>query len=693
MRAWRLDCPRQTLVLAAPDDGLPEIVHWGAALPDNEDLAAIARAHRIEAGGGTLMEPVPLSIAPEASRTFQGQPGMTLRALTGTLLSPRFCFACETSNSIQSLNLSFTDDALGLTYAACFELDQDTHVITAQAELFSEQPIHVSWFAAPVFPAPAMSREMIDYHGRWTGEFYPVVTPWGPGIREREARTGRSGHEHFPGLIVPENGASHTKGAAHAFHYGWSGGHRMVAEELPDGRRQIQFGHARDSELAPVTHFKTAKLFATFGEAGLNGCATAFQRHLRDRVVPWPAPERPRPVHYNCWEAIYFDHDLAALKDIATQAAELGAERFVLDDGWFGRRDNDLSSLGDWDIDRRKWPDGLAPLIEHVKARGMTFGLWFEPEMINPDSDLYRAHPDWALGAPDQVLGRNQMALDMAREDVRSHLFEKIDAILKDYDIEYVKWDHNRILPSPDAAQARGSYALLARIREANPTLEIESCASGGGRIDFGVLEHTHRVWLSDSNDALERLRMQHEAAAFLPSVVTGSHVGPRRCHTSGRILDISLRAWVAAQRHMGFEMDPRELDEREKDVLKTVTTWYKANRDWMHAGDILRLDAADDALVAEEQIARDQSRFVVFAAKIKNSRPSTQLPLRLCGLDPTARYRISVVSHRANPGQRGKTALHDGPIEASGAWLMGHGLQLPTTWPGVMWVLEGARL
>ncbi|MEO0677201.1 MAG: alpha-galactosidase [Pseudomonadota bacterium] len=692
IQAWRLDSPRQTLVLTGKDSGLPEVVYWGDPLPADEDLTNLAVLHRIDVAGGTLMEAMPISLSPEASRVFQGQPGMVVAQGDGTPLRPRFALV-DADASETVITFRAADGSHGLRYTARLAIDPETEMLELSAALEADAPIRVHWLAAPVLPAPAQADEMIDFHGRWTGEFFPVRTPWGPGIREREARTGRSGHEHFPGLVVPCSGATNIAGRAYAFHYGWSGGHRMVAEELPDGRRQIQFGHTSGSELAAGTAFETAKLYATYSAQGLNGCATAFQHHLRDRVLTPPKPAAPRPVHYNCWEAIYFEHDLPTLKDIATRAAALGAERFVLDDGWFGKRDNDLSSLGDWDIDRRKWPDGLTPLIDHVKAEGMTFGLWFEPEMINPDSDLYRAHPDWILGEADQTRGRHQLVLDMSRAEVRDHLFEKISDTLSTHDIEYVKWDHNRILPIADAAQARGAYALFDRLRTAHPGVEIESCSSGGGRIDFGVLERTHRVWLSDSNDAVERLRMQHEAALFLPTVVTGSHVGPRFCHTSGRILDIEFRAWVAAQRHMGIEMDPRELDERETEVLSRVIAWYKANRDWMHGGDILRLDSADDSVIAEQQIAKDGSKFVIFSGKFANSEPSTQRPLQLTALEPAARYRLTLVSRVGGAGSPIRPEILSGPIEASGAWLMNHGLQLPTSWPAIMWTIEGVRL
>jgi alpha-galactosidase len=447
-------------------------------------------------------------------------------------------------------------------------------------------------------------------------------------------------------------------------------------------------------ETEAATQFKTAPLYICYSDTGLNGCAVSFQRHLRDRVVTWPKPDAPRPVHYNCWEAVYFDHKLPVLQDIADRAAALGAERFVLDDGWFGNRDDDTRSLSDWTVDPRKYPDGLHPLIEHVHGLGMTFGIWFEPEMINEDSDIHRANPHWVFGAEDQTLGRQQKALNMALPEVREFLYERIAALLSAHPIEYIKWDHNRVLPMPDASQTRGSYALIDRLRADFPHVEIESCASGGGRIDFGIMQRTQRVWLSDSNDALERLRIQHDAALFLPLSVTGSHVGPRHCHTSGRHLDISFRAWVAAQRHMGFEMDPRELDETETAVLTEVTRWWKNNRDWMQKADILRLDSADPAVIAEQQLARDKGRFVVFAGKAATSAQIAPRPLRLTGLDPEAMYKINLTNrnslHRLS---RGTTALKTDALELSGAYLMRHGVTLPWSFPERMWVLEGHRL
>lgn len=692
IRCWRLDDSRQTLVLGSHRDHLAEVIYWGPRLSDDENLGTLFDAHAIDVTGGMLDQNPELSICPESTRTFPGQPGLIVREGDGTPLLPKFCFS-EVREGENRLELIYTDQNNNLTYHARFSIDPVTHVIEAQASLDATRPVHLHWLSTPVFPAPQHSDEMIDFAGRWCGEFQMNRTPWSPGIRYRENRTGRTGHEHFPGLIVPCRGATNASGHAFAFHYGWSGGHRMVAEELPDGRRQIQFGHAARTDNAASTRFETAPLYAMFSDDGLNGCAVAFQRHLRDRIVQFPNPDRARPVHYNCWEAVYFDHDLPVLKDIADRAAKLGAERFVLDDGWFGNRDDDTRALSDWEVDPRKYPDGLTPLIDHVHALGMSFGIWFEPEMINPDSNVFRAHPDWVLGGEDQILGRQQMALNMALSEVQDFLFDRIGAVLRDNAIDYIKWDHNRVLPMPDAAQTRGSYALIDRLREAFPQVEIESCASGGGRIDFGILSRTHRVWLSDSNDALERLKMQNNAAIFLPACVTGSHVGPRTCHTSGRVMDIRFRSWVAAQRHMGFEMDPRELTEDEAQVLSAVTAWWKTNRDWMMNADILRLDSSDTAVIAEQQLAQGGDRFVVFAGKAETSDQIAPRPLRLTRLTPDARYRIELVNRDDAPKlSRGNPVLKSGPIEVTGGYLMNHGLTLPWSFPETMWVIEGIR-
>ncbi|MEL7276250.1 MAG: alpha-galactosidase [Pseudomonadota bacterium] len=683
IQCWRLDTPAQTLVLASHNSHLPEVVHWGAPLPEGEGLVALARALQPDVTGGMLDARPPMTVCPLPGDVFPGQPGADIGAL-----KPRLRLE-EVVEEAGLLELGFRDGDVTYTLTA------RTHAACDVIELSARMTgARIGWLAAPGLPAPVLADEMIGYAGKWIGEFTAQTIPWRVGAHVREVRDGRTSHEAFPGLVMPARGAGNGTGEVFALHLGTSGGHRMVAEELPDGRRQVLFGPMLSAEGSDdVT---AGPLYITCSGNGLNGVMQAMQRFARTHILDFPDTDRPRPVHYNCWEAIYFDHDLAELRDIASLAAQLGAERFVLDDGWFKGRSSDTSSLGDWEVDWDKYPEGLQPLIDHVEACGMTFGLWVEPEMVNPDSDLARQHPDWVLGPADQPLGRHQFVLDMALEEVQAYLFARLDAILSTYPVDYLKWDHNRVLPFPDHRQVGAVYALIDRLREAHPHVEIESCASGGARIDYGILKRTHRVWLSDSNDALERMRMQHEAMLFLPPEIMGSHIGPRKCHTSDRTLSMSLRAWVAAQGHFGFEMDPRELTEGETEVLTRVCDWWKANRGWLHRGLAHRLDTRDRGQRASMTVSADGDRFVVWVGQKETPPHVLPHPVRLTGLAANDRYAVRLVSEDSPIPDwmtRGDMALKRGPVTLSGAALMSAGVSLPYMAPQSIWVLEGTRV
>ena len=692
MKQWRVDTHNQTLVLSSSDNRLPCVIYWGDRLPSNENLNQLNEASKKDLGDNLLDQVPELSILPEQSANFSGQLGCKMRDINGNMLSSCFVFASYDVNS-NSLTLTYNDKALGLTYTATINAYEENDVYALSAKLESKSPIIMEWFSAPVVEVSQTSKEMVDYGGYWSGEFRSQVTPWVTGVHLRESRVGTTSHAHFPGLLIPTIESSDNSGSCYGFHYGWSGGHRMIAEQLQDGRRQIQFGNTENSELSPGTSFETEKLYICYSKYGMGGVGRLFREHVSKSIVDLPK-DSVRPVHYNCWEAIYFDHNIDELKEIATIAAEIGAERFVLDDGWFKGRNSPTSSLGDWIVDNQKYPEGMHPLVNHIHSIGMTFGLWFEPEMVSPDSDLFRSHPEWIMGNENQVLGRGQLVLDISIKEVQEYLFARIDTLLNEYPIEYIKWDHNRVLPYPDASQTRALYGLLGRIREAHPSIEIESCSSGGGRIDYGILRHTQRVWLSDSNDALERLRIQHEALLWLPLSVTGSHVGPKVCHTSGRELSMSFRAWVAAQRHMGFEMDPRELTSKDKALLKSVTKWWKENRQWMMDASILRLPCTDKSIIAEIQINTDTDHFVVFAGQNSTSEFSSPVPLALAGLDSKSMYNISLFNKKEikSLGKSNKGLLTK-KLRLSGQFLMTQGLQLPKVFPANMMVIEGDKV
>lgn len=667
---WRLDGAARSAVFASFDGGCPALIYFGPSLPDGEELETLARLSLPPIAGGQLDPVVPLTLLPTAMDGWQGNPGVKW----GSDPAPKLTAALSTK----------ADNRLTWVVRGAGDIDLSTFLCPQtgllQIALTPGAADH-GWLAAAV-PLPAHLTRSIDHGGRWCGEFQRQQTPMGMGRHVRESHEGRAGHGHFPGAIFAADNCNENTGECLGIAMAWSGGHRMVAERAPDGRQQVQFGFSDGASKA------AREIWVGYSDAGFNGLSQAMQSHVRASLTKASA----RPVHYNCWEAVYFRHSIDELKDIATRAAALGAERFVLDDGWFKGRNDDTTSLGDWTVDTDKYPDGLSPLIDHIIACGMEFGIWFEPEMVNTDSDLYRAHPDWVLGPADQPSGRGQFVLDLSKPEVTDYLFGAIAAIVDAYPVSYIKWDHNRILTGGSAAQTVALYALLARLNAAYPTLHIESCASGGGRVDYGMLKHTTRVWLSDSNDALERLRMQHEASRWLPPDVQGSHVGPRQCHTSGRILPMALRALVAAQRHMGFEMDPRELTDEEAETLKQATAWYKANRDFMFSADHYRLDHPDTEIFAEAFVAPDKSRFIAFIGRAGTSPHIAELPVRLTGLTAQQAYRIAPLQLAAIPGvlNQNSGVDHTREITLSGRALMSAGLRIPNLFPATMLVYDG---
>ncbi|MFT7314310.1 MAG: alpha-galactosidase [Paraglaciecola sp.] len=371
----------------------------------------------------------------------------------------------------------------------------------------------------------------------------------------------------------------------------------------------------------------------------------------------------------------------------------------MLDDGWFNGRDDDTAGLGDWFVDKKYYPEGLTPLIDHVKAQGLEFGLWFEPEMVNPDSELYRQHPQWVLGNEihKQVDSRNQLVLDLSRPEVFAYLYERLHTLLTEYDISYIKWDMNRDLNhqgdhsgKPGGHnQIHALYRLLDTLRAAHPNVEIESCASGGGRADYGILARTDRVWTSDSNDALERLKIQNGFSYFLPSELMGSHVGPRECHITHRTVSMEMRASVTLFGHMGMEMDLRELTDAEKIELKAMTDLYKQHRALVHSGDLYRLELPE-YMNGLGIVAKDKTQALFSCSLVACSHASLPDQYLFSGLDKETRYKVDIIWPIKNVEKWPKSVLfgfanHLGAVDGhtfSGEILMQLGLQLPLLTP-----------
>lgn len=689
---WRLDGGGRTAAFASFAGGVPALVWFGPSLPAAEDIETVALATVPNVSSGQLDPSVPLTLCPIASTGWQGTPGLIVLGddERGVLIDLKLKGAtASTGHLVFDIGDDSPSHCVSLTIHA--SLNTDTGLLSLSSQATPRDGYSTRWVSAAAIPIPASMPRILDHGGRWCGEFQRQEVRFRTGQAQRDSREGRTGHASFPGVMFLEDATGESSGHALGATLTWSGGHKMIAEEKADGRRQLQLGIA-DEGFASLGEASPA-MIAGWSDTGLNGLAQAFHAHVR----ALHAKPASRPVHYNCWEAVYFRHDVEELKEIAGIAAGLGAERFVLDDGWFKGRNDDTTSLGDWIVDAKKFPEGLHPLVDHVTGLGMRFGIWFEPEMVNRDSDLFREHADWLLGPDVQPAGRNQFVLDLTKPGVACYLFEKIDAILSEYAIDYVKWDHNRILTGGGPQQTTQLYALFDRLRDKHPRVDFESCASGGGRIDYGILAHTTRVWLSDSNDALERLRMQHEAARWLPPEVVGSHVGPRTCHTSGRILPMAFRAWVAAQRHMGFEMDPRELTGEESDILKRVTAWWKQNRDFLFSARQYLLDGNDPEVFAEIHVSEAKDRFILFKGQAGASRAIAARPFALSGLDPEAIYEVHLVNPQdVTPVLNKNSAsgfMRGEAVRLSGRALMQAGLPLPNAFPATMYVAEGRKL
>jgi alpha-galactosidase len=432
----------------------------------------------------------------------------------------------------------------------------------------------------------------------------------------------------------------------------WSGNSRHLVEKLPTGKTHLGAGELLlpgEIILEPGQSYVAPTVVATYSSAGIDQISDRIYRWLRARPNH-PTANRPRPVTLNVWEAVYFNHNLEKLLQLADVAKEVGVERMVLDDGWFGSRRNDSKGLGDWVVSKDVWPEGLGPLIDRVKSNGMEFGLWFEGEMVNPDSDLYRAHPEWILKTGDRVPpeARHQQVLDLTHPDAFQHVLDSVDAILSNNDISYIKWDHNRVLTEPShLGQAAGHnqtlaiYRLFDELKKKHPGLEIESCSSGGGRIDLGMAQHVDRFWTSDSNDALERQYIQRYTQIAIPPELLGSHIGPTLGHITGRTHRLSFRAITALFGHAGIEWDLTETTEQERSHLKSWTDYYKKNRSLIHSGRAVRVDQADETTFVHGVVAQDQSRALFAFVQLRPASGTAPASIRIEGLDPSATYRV----------------------------------------------------
>ena len=674
-------------------DGVPVIAHWGRPIGGLAHLPAVFD-RPVPHGGLDVL--APLSIVAEHGSGHLGRPGMEGHRPDGSDWAPQFRIASvEHEIGGRAARISLRDDTAALALVVDLELHGRGGVLGVAASLTNEGATSYQLDALRLtVPLPGQATETLTFSGRHTLEFQPQRRPWPSGSQSVEGRTGRTSHDRVPVAFAGTPGFSQESGEVWGVHLAWSGSSAVHFDANGDGQRSVQCGElllSGEITLAPGDTYRSPTLYGAYSASGLNGVSQAFHDHIRAQPNH---PRTPRPVTLNTWEALFFDHSFELVARLADRAAAAGIERFVLDDGWFHARRDDRAGLGDWWVDPAVWPDGLGPIIEHVTTLGMQFGLWFEPEMVNPDSDLYRAHPDWVLADHRYplVFGRYQLVLDLARPEVSDYLFEKIDAVLGANDISYVKWDMNRELvhASHDGrasvhGQTLALYALLQRVRDAHRTVEIESCASGGGRTDMEILRWTNRFWTSDSNDALDRQAIQRGFSHLFPPELMGAHIGPEVTHTTGRRHSLAFRAATAFFGHLGVEWNILELDDLQVKELREVVDLHKRFRPLLHGGGrTVRFDHPNPSVSAHGVVRDDGLEALVSYALMSSPRSLLCEPLRIAGLVPDTVFQVSVLPLPGAPtaGSRSQPRwLRDG-LTMTGGQLAVLGLQPPVLFP-----------
>ncbi|HEU5458045.1 MAG TPA: alpha-galactosidase [Terracidiphilus sp.] len=554
--------------------------------------------------------------------------------------------------------------------------------------------------AAAAWALPPAHYTLNYLTGRWAGEWTLNQERLKPGERVIESRRGSTGHQANPWFAIQEGKPDEEHGEVWFGALAWSGSWRITVEEdqldevrVTGGFNPFDFGYV----LHQGQSLRTPVFYGGYSAHGLGGASRILHRYELAHILPHrigvgeDAHPRPRPVLYNSWEATEFNVTEAGQIALAERAAALGVDRFVMDDGWFGQRKNDHAGLGDWYVNPQKFPHGLKPLIDKVHALGMDFGLWVEPEMVNPDSDLYRKHPDWVLNFPGRPRSeeRNQLVLNLTRPDVRAYVLGFLDKLLTENDIAFLKWDYNRNWSEPGwdqlppneqkevyVAFVRNVYGILAELEKRHPKVEIESCSGGGGRVDLGILRYADEVWPSDNTDPFDRISMQWGFSYPYTGQTMMAWVTDTPHWLNGRSTSLNYRLLSSMEGSLGIGADITKWTPEEMATAKGLIAEYHAMQPTIVQGDLYRLISPlnGSEFAATEMVNQAKSQAVVFLY-IHSTQEGRGFPtVKLQGLDPTAEYTLRPIAGKAAPQT---------PETASGAWWMNHGLRMDFSFRG----------
>ncbi|MDR0558346.1 MAG: alpha-galactosidase [Treponema sp.] len=568
----------------------------------------------------------------------------------------------EHNEEADTLELKLFDELSGLYIILYYTIFADLPAIARHSRFVNEgkEPLVLRKAMSLSLDLPDNNWRMLSVSGAWAREFQIIESPLIPGLHSVKSGKGNSGHQQNPFVILKRPAADDSSGQALGFSLLYSGNFIAAVEGDCYSASRVQLGVNDETfswKLEKGASFDTPEAVLVYSGNGLNHLSHVFHTLYQRRLARGIWRDRERPVLLNNWEGTYFNFTEQKLLAMASIAKELGVELFVLDDGWFGQRDNDASSLGDWFADTRKLPSGIAGLAEKITAMGLQFGLWIEPEMISKKSRLFEQHPDWAIGVPGRPRSeqRNQYALDMSRREIVDYIFTVISDIIASAPISYIKWDMNRSITEPFSLALApdcqgeffhryilGVYDLYERLTRAFPHILFESCAGGGGRFDPGMLAFAPQGWISDNTDAVERLRIQSGASLVYPQSSWGSHVSAVPNHQTGRTTALSFRAMVAFFGVLGFELDPTTLSPQEKSQIAMYIEFYKTRRKTFQYGRLFRLAAPDSALFTAWQASSEEESLVGFYKLLAQpNRPPIRL--RLADLEPDALYAVSL--------------------------------------------------
>ena len=686
-KLWFLSTRGTSYVLGINEKNQVQHLYWGKGVAADGDFAParMAEAYGFETQEGRTAEEYPAW----GGMRF-AEPCLKVRFADGNRdLVLRFDSQKISSDALEIILKDIRQDVfVTLSYRVFPRFDVIEKAV--RVENRTKQTIVLESAQSGVWHLPSKQRYRLSYlHGYWAGETRLTQEQIDPGKKILESRRGNTSGQANPWFAIDAQGtADEQQGKVWFGALGWSGNWKLVIEDTPydqvrvvGGFNDFDFSYPLD----PGESLSTPPFYGGYTELGFGEASRLMHRFEREVILPARSVDHVRPILYNSWEATYFNVDEKGQMTLADKASRIGAELFVMDDGWFGQRKDDRAGLGDWYVNRQKFPNGLAPLIQYVKGKGMRFGLWVEPEMVNPNSDLYRKHPDWVINFPGRprTEGRNQLVLNLAREDVKEYLLASLVKLLSENDIDFLKWDMNRHFSEPGWPEVAPAderklwvnyvlnlYDIIDRLRAKYPHLEIESCSGGGGRVDLGILKRVEQAWTSDNTEAFDRLSIQDGFThAYAPKVMMDWVTDVP--NMNGRSTPLKYRFLVAMMGSMGIGANLNQWSEQDFRLASKMVTYYKTIRVTVQEGDLYRLASSREGdLTASQYVSRDGQQSVLFAFLRSQQflRPAATIYLR--GLEPNSNYRL--------------TSMDDKLIEKgnvlSGAYLMNHGLDFNLT-------------